>query len=165
MDASEAQWRQSRLEELAKKLGGRDALARKLGYQTRAFIDQMINGHRPVTEKTIQKIDKLPGCRNWFVRDAQTLQTGPAILISDLESGYTASTGPKPASSTSAPSFHIQALADMLKPLDAVDRGMAELILAKLASNPELADELGAKMDRLLGGASDKPAPGRVSNL
>lgn len=37
-----------------------------MGYQNGAFVDQMINGHRDVTEKTVTKIHEISGCAGWF---------------------------------------------------------------------------------------------------
>lgn len=45
------QYRRDRLDALAKHMGGRAALGRALGYKDGAYINHMINGLRPVTEK------------------------------------------------------------------------------------------------------------------
>ena len=60
------QWRRERLAELADIKGGRAALGRMLGLTSGAFIRQMIDGERPITEKTIKAIHKLEGCAGWF---------------------------------------------------------------------------------------------------
>ena len=60
------QYRRDRLDALAKHMGGRAALGRALGYKDGAYINHMINGLRPVTEKTIADCEKLPGCQGWF---------------------------------------------------------------------------------------------------
>lgn len=59
-----------RLDELAKKVGGRAKLGRELGYEDGSFIRQMISGERPITEKTIKLIDRLRNgaFRGWFDR-------------------------------------------------------------------------------------------------
>jgi hypothetical protein len=59
-------WRQRRMEELAKKLGGKAELGRRLGYRDGAFVGQMISGLRPITEKTINAAERIPGCAGWF---------------------------------------------------------------------------------------------------
>lgn len=60
------QWRRRRLALLAAEKGGKAALGRMLGYKDGAFVGQMIDGHRPITEKTIAAAEALPGARHWF---------------------------------------------------------------------------------------------------
>ena len=72
------QWRRERLAELAKIKGGRAALGRLLGLTSGAFIRQMIDGERPITEKTIKAIHNLEGCRGWFDLKAKTPPPSPA---------------------------------------------------------------------------------------
>lgn len=47
-------------------MGGRAALGRALGYKDGAYINHMINGLRPITEKTITQCEQLPGATGWF---------------------------------------------------------------------------------------------------
>ena len=67
---SEQKWRQERLTELARKKGGKAVLGRLLGFRDGAYIGQMIDGHRPITEKMIDKVQALHGLGNWFFKDA-----------------------------------------------------------------------------------------------
>lgn len=60
------EWRQQRMVDLADRLGGRAPLGRALGYKDGAMVRQMIEGERPITEKTIAKAERLPGCAGWF---------------------------------------------------------------------------------------------------
>lgn len=60
------QWRRERLALLAVAKGGKAALGRLLGYKDGAFVGQMIDGHRAITEKTITAAEGLPGARHWF---------------------------------------------------------------------------------------------------
>jgi hypothetical protein len=48
--------------------GSRAALAEALGYKSGAYIRQLIDGERPITEKLIAKIEGLRGgkLRGWF---------------------------------------------------------------------------------------------------
>lgn len=46
--------------------GDRSAFGRRLGYENGAFVRQMLNGSRAITERTIRKIESLPGMRGWF---------------------------------------------------------------------------------------------------
>lgn len=69
MNAVELQeFRKQRLLELVgEKFGGNRAnLGRAMGLGNGAFVNQMISGHRPVTEKTIEKIYEIHGCEGWF---------------------------------------------------------------------------------------------------
>jgi hypothetical protein len=60
------EWRRKRLRELAEKFGGNATLGRALGYRDGAYVGQMISGIRPITEKTVQSCEGLPGARRWF---------------------------------------------------------------------------------------------------
>lgn len=46
--------------------GNKAALGKALGYSSGAYVRQMVEGERPITEKTIKKIHELPGCRGWM---------------------------------------------------------------------------------------------------
>jgi hypothetical protein len=67
---SEQKWRQERLTELARIKGGKAVLGRLLGFRDGAYIGQMIDGHRPITEKLIDKVQDLHGLSTWFFKDA-----------------------------------------------------------------------------------------------
>jgi hypothetical protein len=71
-------WRRERLAELAKTKGGRAALGRLLGLTSGAFIRQMIDGERPITEKTIKALQGLEGCAGWFDSPIRTPPPSPA---------------------------------------------------------------------------------------
>jgi phage repressor protein C with HTH and peptisase S24 domain len=60
------EWRQVRMRALADKYGSNATLGRNLGYRDGAYVGQMISGHRPITEKTIELAETLPGCAGWF---------------------------------------------------------------------------------------------------
>lgn len=57
------EWRRERMRALAKQSGGNAALGRALGWRDGAYVGQMIGGVRPITEKIIEKAEKLPGAR------------------------------------------------------------------------------------------------------
>lgn len=61
-------FRAQRLEDLlAKKFGNQKvALGRALGHKSGAFIRQLIDRERPISEKTVLAIEALPGCSGWF---------------------------------------------------------------------------------------------------
>lgn len=46
--------------------GNKAGLGRALGYEGGAFVRQMLDGERPITEKTVLKVHELPGCTRWF---------------------------------------------------------------------------------------------------
>lgn len=51
--------------------GGEDALGRALGWANGAFCRQMLNATRPVSEKTVARIEGLPGMAGWFSNRAE----------------------------------------------------------------------------------------------
>ncbi|WP_183723526.1 helix-turn-helix transcriptional regulator [Paraburkholderia sp. WP4_3_2] len=55
--------------------GNVSAFGRRLGYKDGAFVRQMLNGSRPVTEKTIRQIESIPGLKGWF---NSTVSANPA---------------------------------------------------------------------------------------
>lgn len=52
--------------EAAVRAGSNVELGRRLGYKSGAFVQQMISGHRPVTEKTVAAVHALHGFSGWF---------------------------------------------------------------------------------------------------
>lgn len=78
-------WRQTRMKDLAKKIGGNAALGRKLGYQDGAFVGQMIGGVRPITEKTVLAAEALSGCAGWFAYPASSANR-PSVFEALTES-------------------------------------------------------------------------------
>lgn len=48
------------------KAGSGVALGKLLGYADGGYVGQMISGHRPITEKTIEAVHALPGFAGWF---------------------------------------------------------------------------------------------------
>lgn len=59
-------FRKERLAALADHMGGRAALGRALGYKDGGYVNHMISGIRPITEKTIVLCEQLPGATGWF---------------------------------------------------------------------------------------------------
>jgi len=56
---------------LEKKFGGKKVeLGRALGHKSGAFVRQLVERERPITEKTVQAVERLPGCSGWFDSDA-----------------------------------------------------------------------------------------------
>lgn len=51
--------------------GNKVALGKALGYSSGAFVRQMIDGDRAVSEKTVLKIHALHGCKGWMDLPAQ----------------------------------------------------------------------------------------------
>lgn len=74
-------YRAKRLSDLLRERfdGNKVALGRALGYSSGAFVRQMIDGERPVSEKTVLKIHALHGCRGWM--DQPTQQTGATVVV------------------------------------------------------------------------------------
>lgn len=72
------EWRRKRMAELAAKIGGKAKLGRMLGYTDGAFVRQMIDGERAISEKTMAAVDRLPGCAGWFEPPAPKTPPSPA---------------------------------------------------------------------------------------
>lgn len=74
--APDQEFRRTRLLELSQHpdFGNKSALAAALGYKGPAYVRQMIDGERPITEKTVGAIERMRGgkYRNWFARAAIT---------------------------------------------------------------------------------------------
>lgn len=70
VQAPDQVFRRRRLRELAEHpdFGGRAALGRALGYKDGAYVRQMIDGERTISEKTIVAVHELRGgkFRGWF---------------------------------------------------------------------------------------------------
>lgn len=63
-----------RVERLQKLLdthfnGKKDELGRFLGYKDGAFVRQMLSRNRPISEKTVDKINSIKKFKNWFDSD------------------------------------------------------------------------------------------------
>ena len=72
MDTQE--FRKSRLSELAKKMGGNTALAKRLGYTNGSHIGNLLNGYRPITEKFIDKTESQLRIPGWFSEEVVDVQ-------------------------------------------------------------------------------------------
>ena len=72
--------RQQRLAALVEAIGGKAPLGRMLGYRDGAFISQMVSGIRPITEKTVEACEALPGYAGWFTRHERNQSLSPELL-------------------------------------------------------------------------------------
>jgi hypothetical protein len=69
--------RKRNLQSLIRKFNGPTALAKHLGHASPSFLSQLANGFRPITEKTVRKIEKQLGMpQGWFDVDHQNSPTG-----------------------------------------------------------------------------------------
>lgn len=66
-------WRRQRLAEALRKFFGNNKaeMGRQLGYDSGALVHQMLEGIRPITEKTVRKIEALPGLHAWFEKPVE----------------------------------------------------------------------------------------------
>lgn len=66
-------FRVHRLEALVdiKYAGNEEELGRALGYKDGTFVRQMLRGDRNISEKTVRKIEALPGASGWFGQDVK----------------------------------------------------------------------------------------------
>jgi len=64
--------RRARLKQLRDEKfdGENSSLGRALGHANGAFVRQMLAGERPITEKTVAKVEQLRGCSGWFLAAA-----------------------------------------------------------------------------------------------
>lgn len=76
---------------IAAKFEGQNvALGRALNHKSGAFVRQMVDRERPITEKTVQKIEALPGCANWFLSElmpSPKLQPGGYLRMPKMGPG------------------------------------------------------------------------------
>lgn len=78
--------------------GDRTAFGHRLGYKDGAFVRQMISGNRPISERTIFKIERLPKMQGWFSAPAlkhpkavtNNIESLEARLHSEIASKYNA---------------------------------------------------------------------------
>jgi len=130
MDAQSLQtYRVSRLEALVQREGGKAALGRRLGYKDGAFIGQMLRGDRPISEKTMQLVDSLPGCKGWF---------------NGANQGHTAT------ETTSKLPEALEIMADALRRADELTIDQVRPLLARLVDSPERAAEIVPRLSALL---------------
>ncbi len=87
------EYRKQRLQQLLdlRYEGSKAALGRALGYRDGAFVGQMLRGERPITEKTVDQIHALVGCKGWFEQE-ENVVAGPDIrgsvpLLSSVQAG------------------------------------------------------------------------------
>lgn len=78
-------FRRSRLAAALHKHGGdKTAFGQALGYASGAYVRQMIEGERPISEKTVAKVEALHGFRNWFARPERpplVSAAGPEVAV------------------------------------------------------------------------------------
>lgn len=60
--------------------GNQTEFGRRLGYKDGAFVRQMLSEYKPVSEKTIRKIESLPGMAGWFTGRAELAEAGAPML-------------------------------------------------------------------------------------
>lgn len=142
MDADQlAEWRISRMKALAAAHGGKAALGRALGYRDGAFVGHMLSGHRPITEKTMQVIEALPGRAGWFdmPKDVDAVQAAPQ----KSRKVHTASLIPETAAmfSPSNLSAAVLLIARLLESMDARSRKTMGEWLMDLALSKDLAED------------------------
>jgi phage repressor protein C with HTH and peptisase S24 domain len=61
--------------------GNRTDFGRRLGYKDGAFVRQMLSGEKPVTEKTIRKIEAIPGLAGWFTGRPELASAGAPATV------------------------------------------------------------------------------------
>lgn len=86
-------WRRRRLMSAVatRCAGNENEFGRLLGYKDGAFVRQMIAADKAITEKTILKIEAIPGLEGWFQNDldnAPTAKTSRAVpAVGEVKGG------------------------------------------------------------------------------
>ena len=143
---NEAHIAQQRRELLSKAIdhltfGDRSAFGRRLGFKDGAFIRQMLNGSRAVSEKTIRHIESIPGMRGWFTQadgnEPPALPRAHATNASpdDIAARYHASSVP------------VQRLVELVlrQPSEPVPEWATPALLSVVTAGLVLAQELDTK--------------------
>lgn len=65
--------------------GDKTDFGRKLGYKDGAFVRQMVAGSRPITEKTVSKVESLHGMSGWFSVGRAQEKAGPGPRVRVFE--------------------------------------------------------------------------------
>lgn len=61
--------------------GDRTAFGRRLGYRDGAFVRQMLSGTRGISERTVYRVESLPGMKGWFAGSQSAVYSpGPAKI-------------------------------------------------------------------------------------
>lgn len=115
------EWRQKRMLDLSERLGGNAPLGRALGYKDGAYVRQMIAGERAITEKTVAKAERLPGCAGWFGSGNADQQSSSVIAM------------PQRLSLRAA----VDLIADQLDQLSPEQRDVAQGLMHALARTPK----------------------------
>lgn len=68
--------------------GNKAALGRAMGLTSGAYVRQLVDQERPVTEKVIDTVHAIPGCEGWFDVD-QTEDADPLKGVSSFMTGKT----------------------------------------------------------------------------
>jgi len=140
-------WRVQRLQAMVEREGGKSALGRKLGYRDGAFVGQMLRGERPISEKTVFAVHKLPGYGGWF--DIAKADNLPAVT----ESNNVELSG---APSTSIPQS-LETVAVALQQSDDITLDQVKLLFARLTDAPARAPEIVPRIAALLTTNNDPP--------
>lgn len=165
------EYRAARLSDLlSQKYGGsKTELGKALGYKSGAFVRQMIEGERPVSEKTVAKVEQLRGCKGWFTRPPQAELPGKDAYLAPDEQ---IATSPTPVTErvqqyVSDFNFDVQrsaadsagVLAKFLARLDGLNRNLAVSALEYLLQDPgdiKRLFEVQLQLERLQADALDK---------
>ncbi len=78
--------RQQRLQVAVDRLGSKAALGRRLGYRDGAFVGQMLRGERPITEKTIDALARIPQLTDLF-RDSTPFRAAEPVRVYAVSPG------------------------------------------------------------------------------
>lgn len=89
-DMDEQEFRRQRLAAAVRKYGSKAKLGKALGYKSGAFVRQMLDEERPITEKTVEAIEELPGMARWFAKDSSSPHQAIDQAIAVLDAAISA---------------------------------------------------------------------------
>lgn len=135
--------RKKRLHDLVeiKFNGNKAALGRALGFHDGAYINQLLSGHRAISEKTVDRIQSLPGLHDWFSMPAHD-----SNVVREPTITYAVGT-----------TYDVITLARKASSLPETQRRYLAMLLTDLVMEPEKAEEIAPEIGRLLQQPLGKP--------
>lgn len=146
------EWRRRRLQQAIEKFfeGKNVKLARALNYADGSYIGQMLKGKRPIDEKTVEAIERLPKLAGWFLQ-------GSFATTTTVRQGTTVDVDVMHITKAVKPGDFVQALARATRGYTATRREkIVGSVSTLLRDGPD--DDEAADLD-MLAGEVELPVP------